>query len=217
MKSPETDKPRAVCGRRRLALALSLLVFVAACAPGTKTDPDASLMQEGLGLLNTAGDPAGAAAVFRVVLSRTPSHYGARYQLAVALDRCGKPAEARPEWEQVKRLAEASADQATLKTATARLAARDTVSEDVIQAAMMSVGMNLLGRQSRADLAAATKQFSAVLERNPAHYGATYQLAEAYERMGQRAAARPLWERALAMATAYKDDRTIQLVRARLK
>lgn len=214
MRYPRVDRP---AGRRRLAFVFVPLVLLAACSCGTKTDPEAPLMQEGLSLLNTADDPAGAAAVFRIVLSRNPGHYGARYQLALALDRVGKPTEARPEWEQVKRLAESAADMTTLATATVRLAAPDTVSEAAIQAAMVTVGMRLLGRQNRDDLAAAARQFAAVLERNPSHYGATYQLAEAYDRMGQHAVARPLWERALTMATTYKDERTIQLVRARLK
>ena len=202
---------------RRPAFALLSLLLVGACSGGGKPDPEAQIMQQGLTFLYNAGDPAGAAAVFRVVLARNPAHYGAHYQLAIALDQSGRPADARSAWEQVSRLARAINDSATLATALARLAVPDTVSEAVIQAGMMTVGMNLMQRDRKADLAAAAVQFTAVLERNPTHYGATYQLADALDRMGQHASARPLWERTLEMARTNKDDRTIQLVLARLK
>lgn len=53
-----------------------------------------ALMGEGLGFLERGG-PAAAASVFRRVLATNPSHYGAHYQLATALDLARKPEEAR--------------------------------------------------------------------------------------------------------------------------
>ena len=78
-------------------------------------------MTVGLELLYGQQNPAGAAAVFLRVLERNPSHYGATYQLAVSLDRAGKPAEARPVWERMLQMAEQSGDVETLVTVRARL------------------------------------------------------------------------------------------------
>src|SRR5262245_52398673 len=78
-------------------------------------------MQAGLDTLYTRNDPAAAAAEFRKVLAQNPTHYGATYQLATALDRAGKPDEARPYWEKMLPMAEAVRDDATLATARARL------------------------------------------------------------------------------------------------
>lgn len=77
-------------------------------------------MAAGLGLLGK-GDPVAAAAKFRDVLALNPSHYGAHYQLAVALDRAGKTSEARPLWEKVLRMAEGYNDRATARAARSRL------------------------------------------------------------------------------------------------
>src|SRR2546425_455950 len=64
-------------------------------------------MTAGLDALYAKGDPKGdpeaAAPIFRKVLEQNPSHYGATFQLAMALDRAGKGAEARPLWEKVLR------------------------------------------------------------------------------------------------------------------
>ena len=79
------------------------------------------LMQAGLDLLYTRRDPAAAAVEFRKVLALNPAHYGATYQLAVALDQAGKPAEARPLWEQALRMSEGYNDKETADTARARL------------------------------------------------------------------------------------------------
>ena len=78
-------------------------------------------MQAGLDLLYTRRDPAAAAVEFRKVLALNPAHYGATYQLAVALDQAGKPAEARPLWEQALRMSEGYNDKETADTARARL------------------------------------------------------------------------------------------------
>lgn len=191
-------------------------LFVAACS-GTDQpkpaasggDPDAEAMQRGLTEL-AAGRATAAQAHFREILGRTPTHYGAHYQLAVALDRGGKPAEARREWEAVRKAAEGTNDTATMRTAAARLAAPDTAGVP----AMMEHGLDLLYSQS--NFAGAADQFRKVLERNPTHYGATYQLATALDRAGQRREARTQWERVLGMANGYRDTATVRTARARL-
>lgn len=90
----------------------------------SEASEEGALMKAGLDLLYARGDPAGAAVRFRSVLERNPTHYGATYQLAAALDRAGHPAEARPLWEKVLRMAEGSGDAPTADTVRARLRAR---------------------------------------------------------------------------------------------
>ena len=80
-----------------------------------------ALMQGGLEFLYAKHDPNAAADQFRKVLERNPNHYGATFQLARALDRAGKPAEARPIWEKMLKMAEASNDKDTLNTVLRRL------------------------------------------------------------------------------------------------
>jgi len=193
---------------------LVLLTTFAACGKATQqqaADPQAQLMQQGMTLLYQTGDPIGAEAVFRQVLQQNPSHYGAQYQLAVALDRGGRPTEARTLWETVLRNAQAANDSATQRTAQARLAAPDTSS----QAGVMALGLDLLYRQNNAS--AAADQFRKVLARNPTHYGATYQLATALDRTGRQAEARSLWVKVLGMAQTYRDTATARAARTRLQ
>ena len=78
-------------------------------------------MKAGLDALYTAGAPEAAVPQFRKVLEQNPNHYGATFQLAMALDRSGKPAEALPLWEKVLKMAEDYKDQPTLAAARARL------------------------------------------------------------------------------------------------
>lgn len=197
----------------------AVAIFVVVSCGGGDAKPDAAgasaaeaaLMQRGTNMLYQGSDPVGAEAVFREVLQRNASHYGARYQLAVALDRGGKPVEARGVWETVLGSAETIGDSATMRTARARLAVPDTASE----AAMMALGLDLLYRQSNPT--AAAEQFRKVLQKNAAHYGATYQLATALDRAGQRAQATPIWQRVLGMAVASKDTKTAETARTRLR
>ena len=198
----------------RTALILCAIAIVA-CA-GEKTDaapadPDAALMDRGVRLLYQSADPIGAETAFREVLQRNPSHYGAQYQLAVALDRGGRPGEARTRWQSVLDNAERIQDTATARAARARLAAPDTASE----AAMMALGLDLLYRQK--DPTGAAAQFRDVLRRNPTHYGATYQLASALDQSGEERQARGLWERVLGMASTYRDTATARTARRRLE
>jgi hypothetical protein len=50
-------------------------------------------------------------------LEQNPNHYGAIFQLAMALDRAGKKAEARPLWLKVLQMAEIYKDQNTANIA----------------------------------------------------------------------------------------------------
>lgn len=192
----------------------AILIAVAAC--GSKSDkpqPDSAsvLMERGLAQLYQTNDPVSAQGVFRDVIRLNPTHYGAHYQLAVALDRGGKPAQARTAWEEMRKLADAIRDTATLNTVNRRLASPDTASAD----AMMALGLDYLYKKS--DAASAAQQFRNVIAKNPTHYGATYQLAKSLDLMGQRDQATPYWRQVLGMATQYRDESTIQQARERLR
>ena len=192
-----------------------LVLLAVACskqdaAPGGATDPQAQLMQRGLSEMQ-GGDAPTAERTFRELLATNPNHYGGHYQLAVALDRGGKPTEARKEWEYMRTAASQINDTTTLRAVNARLAAPDTASQE----AMMVLGLDLLYKQNNPT--AAAEEFRKVLRRNATHYGATYQLASALDKAGQTAAAKPYWEKALGMAIKYKDAQTEAAARARLK
>ena len=100
-------------------VALFALTLLGACSKGA--DSEEAMMRAGLDALYTRRDPIEAAAQFRQVLERNPTHYGATYQLAAALDAAGKPSEARPLWEKVLQMAEESNDKPTADTARTRL------------------------------------------------------------------------------------------------
>jgi Flp pilus assembly protein TadD len=108
--------------RGRFLVALIALVATTCLATCSKApETDEALMKAGLDALYTQKDPNTAAALFRKVLERNPTHYGATYQLAAALDRAGKPDEARPLWEKVLPMAEGYNDKPTADMARARL------------------------------------------------------------------------------------------------
>ena len=83
-----------------------------------------ALMQSGLDALYAQRKPEEAAAYFRKVLDRNPTHYGATYQLAEALDASGHGDEAQRLWATVLQMAEGYGDQTTAATARARLQAK---------------------------------------------------------------------------------------------
>lgn len=175
----------------------------------TEETPDA-LMKNGLDALYVKSDPEGAVKAFRKVLAKNPEHYGANFQLAMALDRAGKPAEALPQWEKSLAMAEAIKDETTADTVRKRLGRPGSSPVD----AAMKAGLDAL--YGRKDPAAAIVEFRKVLEMNPNHYGANFQLAKALDQSGKPAEARPLWEKAAKMAEGYKDQKTLDAARARL-
>jgi tetratricopeptide (TPR) repeat protein len=164
-------------------------------------------MKAGVDALYGKKDPNTAAVQFRKVLDRNPSPYGATFQLAMALDRAGKPAEALPLWEKVLTMAEGYNDKDTADSARAGL-------ETSREAVAMKTGLDALYTRRNAEDAAA--QFRKVLEWNPNHYGATFQLAMALDQGGKRGEARPWWKKALKMAEASHDKDTAAADRARL-
>jgi tetratricopeptide (TPR) repeat protein len=110
--------------RRALELEPQLELARAALEGKQSTGPVEGMMQRGLDALYAGKDPGAAVTAFQEVLARMPSHYGATYQLAVALDLLGRPAEARVLWERMLRMADAQQDAQTAQTARARLAGR---------------------------------------------------------------------------------------------
>ena len=100
-------------------VALFALTLLGACSKGA--DSEEALMQAGLDALYTRRDPNAAVVQFRKVLEQNPTHYGATYQLASALDAAGKQDEAHPLWEKVLQMAEESNDTPTADTARTRL------------------------------------------------------------------------------------------------
>jgi Flp pilus assembly protein TadD len=168
-------------------------------------------MKAGLDALNSKNDPAAAVVHFRKVLAMNPTHYGATYQLAAALDRTGDP-EARLYWEKMLPMAQSARDDATTATVQTRLRRAPTPEE--LQAAAMKAGLETLN--SKNDPGAAVMHFQKVLAMNPTHYGATYQLAAALDRAGKREEATPIWRKVLEMAGSYHDEATAKTARARL-
>ncbi len=198
---------------RTLARAFLVPLFLCGwlgCSPKPAADDDAALMKAGLEALQTRHDPETAIADFRKVLEHTPDHYGATFQLAAALEAAGRRDEARPLWEKMVAMAESHQDTETAASARAHLAGDAGASE----AATMQAGLDALYK--RHDPEEAIAQFRKILEKNPTHYGATFQLATALDATDKRAEARPLWEKMLQMAEASKDIETADKARARL-
>lgn len=83
---------------------------------------DGAAMNRGLDALYKQNDLSAAITAFREILSRAPTHYGAHYQLAVALDRAGRRDVADPVWIRTAALAKVYGDQTTANAARARLA-----------------------------------------------------------------------------------------------
>ncbi|MGH7769499.1 MAG: tetratricopeptide repeat protein, partial [Candidatus Binatia bacterium] len=166
----------------------------------------------GLYALYNRRDPHAAVVEFRKILERNPKHYGAAFQLARALDQAGKPKEAKPLWEKVLAMAQDYNDKETADAARARLTRSDVM--QLAQQETMKKGLDLL--YTRRDADAAAGEFRKILEQNPHHYGATFQLATALDRAGKTKEARPLWEKMLKLAEAAKDKETAKTAKERL-
>ena len=102
-------------------LALPVLSLFLACAAKPAPESEETLMKSGLDALYLRHDPVAAVGQFRKVLEINPAHYGATYQLGIALDAAGKGDEARPLWEKVLEMANQYHDEGTARTARARL------------------------------------------------------------------------------------------------
>jgi tetratricopeptide (TPR) repeat protein len=196
------------------AVLLVLLLIASSLSAGCTRAPSADAsMQAGLDALYQDGDAATAATHFQAVLQRNPEHYGANYQLAVALDRSGHPDAARAIWEKVLSMAEGYADAETMETARRRL--DQPAQDDGDQLALwMRAGLDL--HYTRGETEEAIVAFRRVLEVNPDHYGANYQIAVALDAAGRRDEAEPHWRRVLVMAEGYADEETLAAARRRL-
>jgi tetratricopeptide (TPR) repeat protein len=189
---------------------VALAIALGGCSSKPAVDDQAASMQAGLDALYTQRDPQAAAIEFRKVLSANPTHYGATYQLAAALDAAGRQDEARPLWEKMLALAESSGDGQTAAAVRQRLGQAPAETEETI----MGAGLDAL--YQRRDPTAAAAEFQKVLANNPNHYGATFQLAAALDAAGRPKEARPYWENVLAMAQRYSDADTANRARGRL-
>jgi tetratricopeptide (TPR) repeat protein len=222
MTSPEL--PPAEGAKRRstpLAIALGVAVTLAAAggafvmlrgrsttppvpAVSDPVDPAAAEMSAGL----AATDPNLAAVHFRKALQINPTHYGATFQLARALELAGRRDEAKVQWEAVLRLAEQHADQPLIDAARARIVPGPPGDA-------MAAGLDAL--HAKNDPATAASRFREVLAKNPDHYGASFQLATALDRQNLPFEARPYWSKVLEMAQAINDPATAATARARLE
>src|SRR5512141_1082216 len=100
--------------RRTWAFVFGASLVLMSCSPKPDTRSEEAIMQAGLDALYTRHDPDAAAAEFRTVLAHNSTHYGATYQLAVALDQMGQKDQARPLWEKVLAMAEGYKDSNTM-------------------------------------------------------------------------------------------------------
>lgn len=157
-------------------------------------------MTQGMEALIARNNATEAAALFQKVLELNPTHYGATYQLATALERSGRPDEAYPVWERMLGMAEKIKDKPTADKAG--------------QYVLMRRGLDLLNKEYEPEQAGAL--FQKILEANPNHYGATFQLASALDLAGRPAEARPVWEKMLAMAEQIGDVKTVAATKERL-
>jgi tetratricopeptide (TPR) repeat protein len=192
------------------AIGILVLLVLGPTMACSMTEEAPALMKSGLDALYVKSDPEAAVKAFRKVLAKNPEHYGANFQLAKALDRSGKPAEALPLWEKSLAMAEAIKDETTADTARKRLGRPGPLPADTA----MKAGLDALYLTK--DAAAAIVEFRKVLEMNPNHYGATFQLAKALDQAGKSAEARPLWEKTLEMAEGIKDAKTAEMAKERL-
>ena len=179
-------------------------------ASGT-TDASAALMDTGTTLLYTRKDPNAAIAVFARIIQSNPQHYGAHYQMAVALDSAGRVNEATDAWKLFAPMAQAAGDTTYGGVAQRRIS---TPPGALTDAQLMNSALYLL--YTTGDAAGADKQLREILKKNPNHYGANYQLATALDKEGKAAEARPLWQKVLKMATDVKDSATVKTAQTRL-
>ena len=105
-------------------LTVALAIALGGCLPKPVPDDQAAAMQAGLDAFYTRHDPQAAAIEFQKVLAANPTHYGATFQLAAALDAAGERAEARPLWKKMLDMSVAMNDTETANTVRARLASK---------------------------------------------------------------------------------------------
>ena len=87
--------------------------------------------------------------------------------------------------------------------------------EAALEAQLMGLGLDLL--YTKHDPAGAAARFRRVVQRNPNHFGAAFQLAKALDQTGAGSEVRPYWRKVLRMAESYHDQATAEAARARIK
>lgn len=198
----------------RLVAVMLLLTFGAIYVLGERDEvpplPTAErTMREGLAALYRQRNPSQAVELFTAVLAQAPEHYGAHFQLAVALEQSGRVPEALARYDAMRRLATQANDAETLRLIEARVAAIQTSPD-----AVMAEGLRTL--YERRDGTSAVRYFRRVLELQPAHYGAHFQLAASLQASGDHDAARDAYQRALRLAQQFRDQPSIELIESRL-
>ena len=165
---------------------------------------EAALMSAALDARYAQNNPNRAVTLLKRLIEKHPDSFAATYQMASALDAAGRIHEARSVWQDVLRLSQVSADQHIF-----------AIAYDRLEGDPMEAGLEALVHQHKFDRA--IEYFRLVLEQNPAHYGATCQLAVALDLEGRRAEARAYWTKALEMAKDHGDKSTEETARKRLK
>ncbi|MGH9441969.1 MAG: tetratricopeptide repeat protein [Thermoanaerobaculia bacterium] len=192
-----------------LALAALAGALAAGCGGHAARESD-RWTRAGLDALYKRHQPAEAAEDFRKALAAMPSHYGANFQLAAALEQAGRKDEAAEQWKKVAAMATAINDSGTARIALSHLAGSGLRGED----ALMRDGLDAL--YSRHRPAEAAEDFRQVLAKNPGHYGANFQMASALEQAGRRDESRIYWMKVLVMAQGFHDEGTAKTAREHL-
>jgi hypothetical protein len=156
-------------------------------AAATVEDVD-RLMKDGLRMRYEEHAPARAAARFRKVLELNPTHFGAAYQLAAALDAAGRAFEARLVWETVEARAAELGEVTYVAMAQERLRGHS-----------MQAGRRAL---EAGKPALAIAHFQRVLDARPENRHALVQMSRALELAGRADEARAMWHKATEAARA---------------
>ena len=129
------------------------------------------------------------------ILSASPDHYGALYQLARTQQMIGNHRFASATWDVFITQAKDARDRKSLEYAH-----RQRALHPVTLPVVLSLKAGLSYLYEKDDPEAATIAFIKVLTQHPAHYAARYQLASALERQGLATAALIAWSRFLRLA-----------------
>ena len=166
----------------------------------------AVLMSEGVELLYEQRNTEAAVVSFTEVLDRNPAHYGARYQVAKALEANGRLMDALHAWRRFEAMADSISALPQLGQAEGRVADLEAQVQYLEQ--QMIIGVDLIRKGN--DPAGALAYFDEVVTRWPSHYGARYQRAVALEKSGELEEAKQAWVRFLESAEAIKEGNDIQ-------
>jgi tetratricopeptide (TPR) repeat protein len=160
-------------------------------------------------------DPDRAATLFARLAERKPDDLEATQEEADALDAAWRSDEARPWWAKVRDLAVARRDAFRTDLANNRLrGVPPPAASEAEQARLMQAGLDALFKAR--DAATAVDLFRQVLDLNPLHYGASYQLGVALDAAGRKDEARAHWPVVLRMAQSLHDQKTADDVQARI-